>query len=183
MTKEVAVKEGTIVGRREKPVPAHITSPAPLPAELDGLFELRAWFDALTRKTEYTELNPDYMAERMLYLTLMSGSIDELLTPKSITGLQDLVLDRPGETTGNITVTDLYVAKSDQADGNPCYMLFSYVQEETMTEVTTTTGATQIQATFLTYLALGHWPIRCRITRGDRQDRGGRYMFLISPWE
>lgn len=183
MSKEVQVKTGEVIQQRKRPLPAHVTNPAPLPPELSGLFDLRAWFDSLIYKTPYEPINPDYMAERMLMLTIMSGSVEELLSPKSLTGLQDLIPNVPGQSTGPIRVTDLYVEKSDQADGNPCYMLLSYINLETGMETTTTTGATQVQATFATWLAHGQWPIECRITRGDRTDRGGRYMFLIEPVE
>lgn len=181
--KEVEVKTGTIVQQRGIPMPPHMVNPAPLPPALEGLFELRAWFESLARKVEYKPLNPDYMAERMLALTLMSGSVEELLSPKNLTGLQDLIPNTPGATSGPIRITEIYVDKSDQEDGNRCYILFSYISLETGMETTTTTGATQVQAVFLTWLALGQWPIECRITRGDRTDRGGRYMFLIQPVE
>lgn len=183
MSKEVVVKTGEIIQQRQRALPAHVTNPAPLPDSLAGLFDLGAWFDSLIRKTEYKPLNPDYMAERMLMLTIMSGSVEELLSPKSLTGLQDLIPNTPGATTGPIRITDIYVDKSDQEDGNRCYILFSFINLETGIETTTTTGATQVQATFATWLAHGQWPIECRITRGDRTDRGGRYMFLIQPVE
>lgn len=183
VSKDVEVKTGTIVRQRGIAMPAHMVSPAPLPAELNGLFDLRAWFESLARKVEYKPLNPDYMSERMLALTLMSGSVEELLSPKNLTGLQDLIPNTPGATSGPIRITEIYVDKSDQEDGNRCYILFSFINLETGIETTTTTGATQVQAVFLTWLALGQWPIECRITRGDRTDRGGRYMFLIQPVE
>lgn len=183
VSKEVEVKTGTVVRRGSMPIPAHIQSPAALPAELDGLFDLREWFTSLTTGVEYIEPNPDYMSQRMLYLTLMSGTVEDVLTPNQITGLQDLVPNVPGGSTGNITVTDLYVASSDQKDGNKTYILFSYVTEDTMEEVTTTTGATQVQAQLLTLLALGTWPLRVNIKRTERKDRGDRFLFWVHPWE
>ena len=181
MPKEVEVKTGTVVRQRGMSLPAHIESPAPLPDHLEGLFDLRTWFDSLTRGIEYNEPNPDYMSQRMLYLTLTSATPDAVLTPNDITGLQDLVPNVPGGETGNILITDLYVAASDQKDGNKTYILFSFVSDATGLETTTTTGATQVQAQLLTLLAHGQWPIHCNIKRTERKDRGDRFLFWVFP--
>lgn len=183
VSKDVAVKTGTVVSQGRKPLPAHFAAPAPLPSELEGLFTIEDWFTSLTTGRDYVEPNPDYMAQRMLYLTLMSGSAEEVLSPSQLVGLQDLIPNAPGQETGPITITDLYVAASDQADGNRTYLLFSYVVEATQMEVTTTTGATHFQAQIMTLLALGNWPIRVNIRRGERQDKGGRYMLSAMPWD
>lgn len=183
MSKEVEVKSGTVIQQRVKAVPAHIANPAPLPDVLSGLFDLSSWFTSLTRGTEYVEPNPDYMAQRMLWLTMSAPTADAVMTPHDITGLQDLIPNAPGQGTGNILITDLYVAASDQKDGNKTYILFSYVSEDTGLEVTTTTGATQVQAQLLTMLAHGEWPIRCQIKRTERKDRGDRFLFWVFPAE
>jgi len=164
-------------------VPSHIHNPAPLPPEIDGQFTVQDWFTALVTKEKYIEPNPDYMAERMLLLTLFSTTPEQVLTPKDLKGLQDLIPNVPWATTGPIILTDVYVAASDQEDGNTCYMLISYDSLDTGMSTTTTTGATHLQAQVLTLVALGAWPIKCQITRGDRQDKGGRYMFAMTPVE
>lgn len=169
--------------RPELVLPAHIRKPAPLPPELAGQFTVQGWFTALVKKEKYTEVNPDYMAERMLMLTLFSATPADVLKPKDLKGLQDIVPNVPFAETGPITITDLYVAASDQEDGNTCYMLLTYMSDDTGVETTTTTGATHLQAQALTMLAMGEWPIRCNIRRGNRADRGGRYMFAMVPVE
>lgn len=161
---------GTVV------LPAHIQNPAELPPELNGLFDVKAWLSALFNKTPYEEPNPDFMEKRMMLMTLQSESVEELLSDRDLEGLQKLVPDAPGMSTGPIMLTSLYVAKSNQQEGNPCYCLFSYVTKATGKEVTTTTGVTQIQIQWASMLAMGIWPIEGIIKRGNGKDRGGRYL-------
>jgi hypothetical protein len=162
-------------------VPAHILNPAPLPPELSGLFDVRDWLYALLKKQPYTEPNPDFMQTRMALMTLQSETVEELLSDRDLDGLQKVIPDAPGMSTGPIMLTQLYVAKSDQAEGNPCYMLFSYVTKATGIETTTTTGVTQLQIQIASMLAMGIWPIEGIIKRADRKDRGGRYMLRFYP--
>lgn len=162
-------------------VPAHISNPAELPPELKGLFDVKAWLTALLTKTPYTEPNPDFMQTRMALMTLQSETVEELLADKDLEGLQKVIPDAPGMSTGPIMLTSLYVAKSDQQEGNPCYMLFSYVTKATGIETTTTTGATQLQIQWASMLAMGIWPIEGVIKRTDRKDRGGRYLLKFYP--
>jgi len=169
--------------RNRLAVAPHFNNPAPLPPELDGLFDVREWVKALTTHTEYTEPNPDYMAQRMMMLTLSAVTVDDLLGEDNLDGLQKIIPDAPWMTTGNIMLTSLYVAKSDQKDGNPTYMLFSYLKKDTGQEVTTTSGATKLQLQFASMLAMGIWPIEGQIKRTERKDRGGRHLFSFFPEE
>lgn len=174
-------KTGEIVKAVPRQMPAHITNPAPLPDELSGLVDIKGWINSMLKGVEYTEPNPDYMAQRMMMLTLLSETPEELLTPNSITGLQDLVPNAPGACTGPIQITEIYVAASDQKDGNKTFVVLSYINFETGAEVTTTTGATQVQLQLLGLLAMGVWPIQVNIKRTERQDKGGRYLFWVNP--
>ena len=161
----------------------HLANPAPLPKELAGLFDVTEWLKSLTQHTDYKEPNPDYMAQRMMMLTLSATTVDDLLGEDTLDGLQKLIPDVPWATTGNIAVTSLYVAASDQKDGNKTYMLFDYVRKEDWTQVTTTTGATKLQLQFASLLAMGVWPIEGQIKRTERKDRGGRHLFSFYPEE
>lgn len=176
-------KEGVIATRRTMTPAPHMLNPAPLPPELDGLFYVQAWVKALTTNTKYTEPNPDYMSQRMMMVTLSATTVDELLGEDNLDGLQKLVPDVPWASTGNILVTDLYVAASDIDGGSPTYMLFTYYSKETGTEVTTSTGATRLQLQFASMLAMGIWPIEGQIKRTERKDRGGRHLFSFYPEE
>lgn len=157
-------------------LPDHIQNPAPLPPELAGLFDVKPWLSALFNKTPYEEPHPEFMEQRMMLMTLQSKDLAELLSDRDLEGLQKIVPDAPGMSTGPIILTSLYVAKSNQTEGNPCYCLFSYVTKSTGKETTTTTGVTQIQIQWASMLAMGIWPIEGIIKRGNGKDRGGRYL-------
>lgn len=172
---------GVIVPRRKMVINPIFNNPAPLPPELDGLINVREWVKSLTTNCEYKEPNPDFMAQRMMMLTLSAGSLAEAMTEASLDGLQKLIPDVPWQGTGPITITELYVAASDIPEGNKTFMLFSYMHEETGFETTTTTGATKLQLLFAFALAEGEWPIRGQIKRTDRKDKGGRHLFNLYP--
>jgi hypothetical protein len=179
----VAKKEtGTVARRVMAPAP-HLLNPAELPPELDGKFYLRQWAESLLTNKAYVEPDPEYMAMRMLMLTASATTLDELFADNKLDGLQDLIPNEPWATTGPIMVTDLYVAKSDQEDGAKTYMLLTYFGEVSGAEVTTSTGAKQLQMQICSMLAMGIWPIRCEIKRTERKDRGGRHMFKMFPVE
>jgi hypothetical protein len=176
-------QSGEIVARRKGVIAPHFANPAPLPPELAGLFDVRAWVRSLTTGDEYTELNPDYMAQRMMMMTLSATTWSEVMEDAPMDGLQKLIPDAPWQSSGNIMITGLYVAKSQNKDGNPTYMLMEWFNKQTGAEVTTTTGATKLQLQFASALALGIWPIEGQIKRTDRQDRGGRHLFSFYPEE
>lgn len=175
------VKSGEIVKRKPGVMAPHFATPAPLPTELVGLFDIRAWVRSLTTGEEYTELNEDFMAQRMMMLTLSATTAEEVMADVPMEGLQKLIPDVPWASSGNIMICGLYVAKSQQKVGNPTYMLLEYYNKTTGEEVTTTTGATKLQLQFASLLALGVWPIEGQIKRTDRQDKGGRHLFSFYP--
>jgi hypothetical protein len=182
MAKE-APSTGTVAVRGGRQPAPHLLNPAPLPPELDGLFYIQAWIKALTTNTKYVEPNPDFMAQRMMMQTLSATTVEELTSDQSLEGLQQIVPDEAWATTGNIMITDLYVAASDIEEGSPTYMLLTYITEATGVETTTSTGATHLQLQIASMLAMGIWPIRGQIKRRDRKDRGGRHLFAFYPAE
>lgn len=174
---------GEVVARRKNVIAPHFANPAPLPPELVGLFDIRAWVRSLTTGEAYTELDPDFMAKRMMMLTLSATTWDQVMEDAPMDGLQKLIPDVPWASSGNIMITGLYVAKTEQTTGNPTYMFLEWFGKTTGAEVTTTTGATKLQLQFASALALGIWPIEGQIKRTDRQDRGGRHLFSFYPEE
>jgi hypothetical protein len=182
MTKDTPQKAEVAIRRNRQPAP-HLINPAPLPPELDGLFYVQAWVKALTTNTTYVEPNPEFMSQRMMMNTLSATTVEELLSDQSLEGLQSILPDEPWASTGNIIITDLYVAASDIEGGAPTYMLLTWVNETTGIETTTSTGATNLQLQFASMLAMGIWPIRGQIKRRDRKDRGGRYLIGFYPAE
>lgn len=181
MAKEVATKEGGAVIRRAMAPAPHLLNPAPLPPELDGLFYVRDWAQSLLTNKPYQEPNPEYMSQRMMMLTASATTLEELFAENNLDGLQSILPDEAWASTGPIMFTDLYVAKSNMETGAPCYMLFSYVSKETGLEVTTSTGATQLQLQVCSMLGMGIWPIGGEIKRTDRKDRGGRHIMKLFP--
>lgn len=180
MAKDTPVT-GAIVPRRTMQINPVFNNPAPLPPELNGLIDVREWVKSLTTNCEYKSPNPDYMAQRMMMLTLSATSFEEAMQEVSLDGLQKLIPDAPWQGTGPIMVTELYVAPSEIPEGNKTFMLFTYMSEETGLETTTTTGATKLQLLFAFALASGEWPIRGQIKRTDRKDKGGRHLFNLYP--
>lgn len=158
-----------------------ISSPAKLPEALDGLFTLSAWAESLINHAPYTEPDPNYLSRLLLIQTLEATTPEQVLDPNDLDGLQKVVPNVPGAGTGPIEINGLYVARSDRADGAPCYMIFDYVDLETGVVRKTTTGANQLQAQFLRLLGFGIWPIRGQIKRTERKDRGGRFLFRLFP--
>lgn len=151
------------------------------PEELGGLIDFVGWATSLVNKVKYKEPNPDYLSTLLLMQTLTSDTINDVFTQNQMDGLQKVIPNVPAGSTGPIDIIDLYVTQSDQEDGNPTYMILGIRDLDTGREWRTTTGATQVQAQILTLIALGQWPVRCRIIRLDRKDRGGRYLMWVAP--
>lgn len=162
-------------------LPAHLIDPAPLPPVLAGLIDLKGWLRSLTENVDYEPPNPDYMAQRMLLTTLMAPTPEALYGESELDGLQKLIPDLPGQSTGNIVIDDLYVAPSSLSEGSKTYILLTYTVQRSMLQVTTSTGASRLQSTFLGFLAMGVWPIEGQIVRSKSTDRGGRHLFAFYP--
>lgn len=156
------------------------TSPA-LPAALDGAFKLMEWYRSLAYGEPYAELDPERIAKKIMLRTFQAKDAAAVFEHQKPFGLQGLVRNQPGATTGPIDIVDLYVAESEHKTGVPCFMVMEIVSRNTGESLTTTTGARELQAQILSLVALGIWPIECEIKRIDAQDRGGRYMFRAFP--
>lgn len=154
---------------------------AQLPTQLQGVIVLSSWANALMNHTPYDEPDPDYLSRTLLFQTLTAETADEVLTQGGIRKLQESIPNVPGASTGPVEIFGLYVTGSDFGEGAPCYMILTLRDLETGFESKYTTGATQLQAQILRLISLGVWPIRGKITRTERKDRGGRFLFWLFP--
>lgn len=152
-----------------------------LPATLDGAFELMPWYRSLAYREPYEEKDPERVARKIMLRTFQAKDAAAVFEHQKPFGLQGLVRNQPGASTGPIDIVDLYVAESEHKTGVPCFMVMEIVSRQTGDMLTTTTGAQEVQAQVLSLIALGIWPISCEIKRIDAQDRGGRYMFRVFP--
>lgn|SRR5487761_267994 len=158
-----------------------LTGSHPLPEILQGKFELTPWAESLVNRAPYNEPDPDYLSRMLLVQTLTAETAEAVLTQSGIRKLQESIPNVPGASTGPVEIYDLYVTGSDFGEGAPCYMILSVRDLETGFESKYTTGATQLQAQTLKLISLGTWPIRCKITRTERKDKGGRFLFWLFP--
>lgn len=152
-----------------------------IPPEINAIIDVRGWASALLAKTEYVEPNPDFISTMIAFNVITSETVEDAFSQAGVGQLQKMLANRPGETTGPMEITDLYVASSDFETGNPCYVIVTATLLDTDEEIKFTTGATNVQATILALMRLGMWPIRCQVKRGDTKDKGGRYLLFVLP--
>lgn len=151
------------------------------PAALAKIVDLEGWARAIVYGEKYKEVDPDFIQRKLALEIVMSGSVEQAFEQSGIKGVQQVVPNKPGATTGPIEITDLYVTESDFDQGNSCFLIMDTVSLETGEEQKMTTGATNIQATMIAVLNNGMWPIRCQFKRGDNKDKGGRYLLFMLP--
>jgi hypothetical protein len=163
-------------------VEAILAAGAPaLPAEFEDSFSLTAWYASLAYRQPYEERDPEHITRKLLRKTFMAKTAADVFEHVKPQGLQMLIPNQPGATSGPVRIVDLYVAESDKKGGVPCFMVLDVVNLRTGDIVTTTTGAQELQAQMLTFLALGVWPIEGQFKRIDAKDKGDRYMMRFFP--
>lgn len=158
-----------------------LTAGSKSPATLGAIINLEAWAQAVVFKTPYKEPNPDFIQAMLALQTITGATIEEVFASQGVHGLQEILANVPGATTGPMEIMDLYVAESSFETGAPCYVIVTGIDLEQGTEVKFTTGALNVQATFIGLLKLGTWPIRCQFKRGDSKDKGDRYLIFMLP--
>ena len=158
-----------------------LQNPAPLPDELQGLFDLKSWATSLITHEPYNEPNPEYLSQMLMVQTLTAATIEDVFAQQSVRKLQEAIPNVPQASTGAIAINDLYVTSSDFGEGAPCYMIFGAADLETGLFARYSTGAQGLQAQVIRILSFGMWPIKCKITRMDNKDKGGRFMFRMFP--
>lgn len=149
--------------------------------EIKEQVSLQSWANALMNGTAYDEPDPGYLTRTLLMGVLTATTPDQVMAEGGIAKLQELVPDAPGQTTGPIRITDLYVTGSDFGEGMPCYVIVTYVHLDTGDVGKFTTGASYIQAQMLSLINLGNWPIDCQVKRINRKDKGGKFLFQMFP--
>lgn len=164
-------------------VPKLLQGRKPLPDTLAVKIDMSAWAESLANKAVYREIDPEYLSRALLVQTLTAETPEEVFNQSGIRKLQELVPNVPGMSTGPGTITDLYVTGSDFGEGMPCYIIVDFLSADTGELTRFSTGAAQLQAQILALLSFGTWPIDCQIKRTDRKDRGGRFLFWLSPVE
>lgn len=152
-----------------------------LPTELTDKVDLSSWAEALVNKADYRSPDDDYLARKLLVQTLTADTVDAVFAQGNLRKLQEAIPNTPNAGTGPVEIYDLYVTDSDFGEGAKTYMILDTRDLESGFEVTYTTGATQLQAQILALLNLGQWPIKCKITRTERKDKGGRFLFWLMP--
>lgn len=180
MAKAVAKQEKTIVitDRMRKVAELEFK---PLHPDLAGKIDPSGWLRAVVLGEPYTEPDPDYIAREIGMATLLADDDREALIGAEIIGLQDWLEDYAGSTSGAITITDLYVARSDAAISDGTFLIITFQHHESGTEVRTTTGAGPVQYAMLRYLIRGIWPINCQFTRDKATDQGGKHLIKVWP--
>lgn len=168
------------VARRETRGLAHLDL-SKVPEALGAVIDVRGWASAIIAGTPYKEPNPDFISRMLALQTITAESIQEAFEQSGVRGLQEIIPNVPEGTIGNIEVTDIYVAESDFETGNPTYVVVSYINLDDGSSGKFTTGATNVQATFLALLRLGMWPIKCKIKRGESKDKGDRFLLFVLP--
>lgn len=159
-----------------------LVRPNELVTRMAPVINVEAWAQSLAYGTAYDEPDPDFIARNLAIMTMTAESADDILDQGGVKGLQKLVPDRESETWGPFELTNLYVAKSDFATGNPSFVIMTVTHLVEGAEYKISTGATNIQASLIGLLSLGVWPIRAKFKRGISKDRGERYLLhLVGP--
>lgn len=174
-SKEVATKApGGILGKL-------MAGEAVTPDQFEGVINFHSWARALLNREDYEEPNENYLATLLMMQTLTSSTIDEVFAQGAVRKLQESVPQVPGASTGPIEIFELYVTGSDFGEGAKTYIIFSARDLETGAETRYSTGSQGIQSQMMALLLMGNWPVRCRIFRLDRKDKGGKYLFWVGP--
>lgn len=153
----------------------------PAIAELHELIDFTSWGNALINGTEYIEPDPQHLVRQLLLGVLQASTVDEVLSENGVGKLQQMIPDAPGQGTGPLLVTELYVTSSDFGEGAPCYIIATCHDLDTGEGTKFSTGAQYLQTQFLAMINLGNWPIQCKIKRINRKDRGGRFLLQMYP--
>lgn len=152
-----------------------------LPERFFSIINPEAWVNSILHGDKYTEPDPEFISRLLAAQAIFADTIEEAFASAGVKKLQEWLKNDPNATTGAFEITDLYVAESDFETGNPTFVLVSGIMLDSGEEFKCSTGATNVQATLIGLLRLGHWPIRCQFKRGDSKDKGGRYLIFVLP--
>lgn len=161
--------------------PVALTAGSKAPAALEKIIHLEDWAQSVAFGKPYNEPDPEFISRMLAIETMMGNTVEEVMASTKVDGLQEWLLDRPGETTGPIEITDLYVASSDFETGAKTFVIMTCVSMMDGTDRKVTTGALNVQATLIGLLKLGVYPMKCQFKRGDSKDKGGKYLIHMLP--
>lgn len=177
-SKEVVTREGGQGAEIQRILNGELPA---LPPAIAETVNLRGWLASLLVGADYHEPDEGYLAREMGLNTLL-GSIEDMASDADgLPGIQDIVENFAGATTGPIRVTDIYVTSSSLDEGQKTYLILTYISLENNEEVRCSTGATAIQFGMARYLMGGIWPIECQIVRLATKDKGGRHLLKVWP--
>lgn len=154
---------------------------AALPEVLEGKIDVRGWLASVVAGVPYVEPDPDLIGREMLLNVFLTEDLNEALMGSNMDGMQDVIEDFVGNTTGPIRLTDMYVLSSDLEDKQGVYVILEWVSLETGHTTRCSTGAGTVQISLLRYLQQGIWPIECQIVRDKATDQGGRHLLKVWP--
>lgn len=180
MAKAVVKRETTTVVTARARQAMAIEFP-PLPETLDGKIDPKAWLATLVAGVPYVAPDPDLIQREMLLNVLLTEDLTAALTGGEMDGMQDVLDDFAGNTTGPIRIMDWYVLPSDLEDKDGVFVILEWVSMDTGQVTRCSTGAGTIQMSLLRYLLAGVWPIECQIVRDKATDKGGRHLLKMWP--
>lgn len=180
MAKAVVKRETTTVVTARARAAAQVEFP-PLPEALEGKVDVRGWLACLVMGVPYVEPDPELIAREMLLNVFLTEDLTTALTGSDMDGMQDVIEDYAGATTGPIRILDFYVLSSNLEDKDGVYVILEYLSMETGQTVRCSTGAGTVQMALLRFLQAGIWPIECQIVRDKATDRGGRHLLKVWP--
>lgn len=151
------------------------------PEHLTAQIDFDGWARAIILGDKYKEPIPDYISKMLALESITADTIDEVFRAAGIKGLQEILADTPGATTGPHEIMDIYVAESDIETGYSCYVIVTWVDLENGRVSKWTTSATNVMSVLIGLLKFSQWPIRCQIKRGDSKDKSGKHLLIMLP--
>jgi hypothetical protein len=158
-----------------------LTAGSKMPERVGKVIALEAWAQSVAYGYPYDEPDPEFISRMLAVQAIMGETVEEVMASMGVDGLQEILPDKAGESTGPIEITDLYVASSDFQVGAKTFVIITYVSLLDGSEHKTTTGAIGIQSKLIGLLKLGHFPIQCQFKRGDSKDKGGKFLIHLLP--
>jgi len=180
MAKAVVKRETTTVVTARARQAMQIDFP-PLPETLEGKIDVKGWLACLVAGIPYEAPDPDLIQREMMLNVLLTEDLSQALQGGEMDGMQDVIEDFAGNSTGPIRITDFYVLPSDLEDKDGVFVILEWVSMETGQVTRCSTGAGTIQMSLLRFLAQGIWPIECQIVRDKATDKGGRHLLKVWP--
>lgn len=180
MAKAVVKRETTTVVTTRARQAMQLEFP-PLPETLEGKIDPKGWLATMVAHVPYVEPDPDLIAREMLLNVILTEDDRTALMGGEFDGLQEILGNFAGETTGPIRILDYYVLRSDKSELEGTYVILEYLTLETGQVTRTSTGAGTVQMALIRYLLKGIWPIECQITRDTATDQGGRHLLKVWP--